>query len=250
MVLKVIEIILASRLVFLDSDTNLLIVNEEDITRRFYRKLLPADLMAILPLWLMHYFLQEQLMSLTTYVRLLCDTVLLSLPIWIDFILMQSRFFNLSRQEQPISSQVKMAKFLAKFVVVFLSIVLFCASFWMAVGCLEHNFHFAACREDSWVYITHHTHNINSKAHLFLTSVYFVLNLAGAGRGDIVAHNKPEMAYVTLAIFIMSFCVAYIQAHVFTMVYKFTMRGRIFNPMKSEMKSVLKRLVGRGWELV
>ena len=74
---------------------------------------------------------------------------------------------------------------------------------------------------------------------LFVTSVYFVLNLAGAGRGDIVAHNKPEMAYVTFAIFVMNFCVAYIQAHVFTLVYKLTMRSRIFKPMKQEMERSL-----------
>ena len=73
--------------------------------------------------------------------------------------------------------------------------------------------------------------------------MYFVLNLAGAGRGDVVAHNGPEMAFVIFAIFVVNFFVTYVQAHVFTLVYKFTMNARIFAPVWSDMEGVLKKCV-------
>ena len=163
--LKVVDIGLSSRMAFVDCVTKLLVVNEEEITRRFYRRLLPADLVALLPLWMIHFFFQDGLIKLPIWQRLLCDTGFLCLPIWVDVTLMRTRFFHSARQEQPVSARLKSGKFLAEVLIVFASVVLFTASFWMAVGCRLSavGVNFEKCRNDSWVYISHHTHDINSK---------------------------------------------------------------------------------------
>ena len=141
--------------------------------------------------------------------------------------------------KEPVSIAVKRAKYLVKFVIGFVLTVVLLAMLWMAIGCLEYNFQLDQCESHSWVFTGRRTHAIMDKRKLLVVAYYFVLNLAGAGRGDIVAHNYREAIVIIFCAFIMSFQLAYVQAHVFALVYKLTMKNRVYLQNKMETNKVL-----------
>ena len=128
---------------------------------------------------------------------------------------------------------------MVRFVLGFLTTMVVLNILWLCVGCLEFNFQLDQCHRQSWIYFAIRTHAVTSKMKMLLVSSYFIVNLLGAGRGDITAHNLHEAVVVAIAIFIISFLLAYVQAHVFALVYKLTMTNRIYLQNKDETNKVL-----------
>ena len=143
--------------------------------------------------------------------------------------------------QEPVSISLKRAKYLSRFIIGFLLSLNLLTIAWLAVGCAKRNFVLKQCDNDSWVYLAIRSHDVNSKRELVILALYFILNLCGTGRGDISAHTLHEAIVVTLSVFVLSFHLTFLQAHVFALVYKLTMRNRIYLQNKEETNKVLNK---------
>ena len=81
--LKLLAVWVTSRMAFVDPVTKLLVVNPDQIRRRFFRRILPWDIVALLPLWPLHYAYSENINTLPLHWDMAIEIVLL-LPLFFE----------------------------------------------------------------------------------------------------------------------------------------------------------------------
>ena len=199
------EIVFRFHLGFVAKDTGRVVLPAPDVFDHYLKtpSQMPLDIASLTPIWALYYAITPIIGQDMKYGHAII-AVRLSMCLFMTPIYVQAAkalgYFSAPAQCRPYSQMLLDAKEYAQLLLMVLAVFAVTASAWMLVGCPNGAIDYFQCDENGWINIAMNTKPIKSAFQLLVNAFYFCMSTAvGAGVGDIVAHNIPELiVYVFL----------------------------------------------------